>query len=109
MNDPLPVNGGSFSPSAGALQIEDDVLAAPPNSRYPGPLQYGSDLCRRRFQRLRLLPQPDRLNRVARDVLVEPAGYGFDFRKFGHSLDSTASRLGSGGTNTPLRRQERNL
>ena len=57
-----------------------------------GVLKYGDDLFRGRLQRLGLLAQPDRLDDVAGDALVEPARDGFNFGKFGHETAASPGR-----------------
>lgn len=70
------------------LQIEDDVLAHPADSGDTALLQRGGDFCRRRFERLFLLAQPDRFDSVSGDSLGKTAGDGFNFGEFRHSRRS---------------------
>jgi hypothetical protein len=49
-------------------------------------LQHGRDLGGRRFQRFRLFSQPDRVDHIASDPLVQSAGNSFDLGEFGHRL-----------------------
>jgi hypothetical protein len=88
VHNPLPIKGSrpSRHVSSGTLQIENDVLAHAPYLHDSAVLQNGRDFRGRRFQGLRFFSQPDRLNHVPSDPLIESASNGFDFRKFGHKL-----------------------
>ncbi len=79
MYDPLP---SRTSVSVG--QIADDVLADAPELRNPRSLEHFRDGSCRRFQQVRLVPDPDFLDLVPGSSLIEPARDCFYFRKFRH-------------------------
>ncbi len=60
------------------------MLAHPPNLGDASTLQGSRDLGWRRFHGLRLGAEPDRLDRVSGDTLVQSTRNGFDFRQLGH-------------------------
>ncbi len=68
------------------LQIEHDMFAHATHLHDSPVLQRRSDLGGSRFQWLRFFSQPDGVDHVASDSLVESTGNGFDFWKFGHKL-----------------------
>src|SRR5262245_54272737 len=67
------------------LEIENDVLAGTANANDLLGLQSGRDFRRWRFERLGLRSQPDGLNHVAGNSLVQAARDGFNFGEFGHN------------------------
>ena len=80
MDDPLgcdPVVPTGF-------QIENNVLAGTSHAGDFSGLECGGDLIGGGFKRLRFRSQPDGLNYVAGNALVQTARDGFDFGEFGH-------------------------
>ena len=82
-----PLAGGlrlTFAIARSAFQVEDNVLADAANFVDARALQNGRDFLCRRFQRLGFFAQPDGLDHVAGDALVQSARYGFDLGKLRH-------------------------
>ena len=67
-------------------QIEYNVLSRRCTRRICLPSRVGCDHSGRRFERLLSGPDPDRLDDVAGDALVEAAHNGFNLRKFRHEV-----------------------
>ena len=79
-----------------AYQLEHDVFSHAAHFGDAGMFQGGRDLGGARLHGLGLRTQPNRLNGVSRNPLVQSAGDGFDFGKFRHKVQSTVeSRLAS--------------
>ena len=77
------------------FQIKDDMFSYPAHACNAPGLERGNNLRRRRFQRLRLRSQPDRLDDVPGDPAGQAPSDGFNFRKFGHRNQSTVVSLQS--------------
>jgi len=66
------------------FQIKHNVFSDPPHGRNSPGLQRCDNLLGRRFQRLRLRPQPHRFNHVSSDALIQAARNSFNFRELRH-------------------------
>src|SRR6516162_8620651 len=86
MHDPLTAPGRRSALESIALQVENDVPPHAPDSHNARLFEDGQDVLRRRLQRLGLLAQPNRLDDIAGDTLVQSARNGFYFREFRHRL-----------------------
>src|SRR5258708_7729889 len=84
VDDPLARNLTS-------AQVEDDMLADTSDLFNARPFKDAGNFSGGRFQRFRLVADPDGIDLVAGDTLVQSAGYGFNFRKFGHGVLIIAS------------------
>src|SRR5450755_3976248 len=62
------------------------MFPCPMHPHDPLPFQRGSNQARRRLERLLTRPNPDRINRVARDTLVQSAHNRLDLRKLRHPV-----------------------
>ena len=84
MNHPLSMPQGTIFSPAGLFQIENDMLAdATHIARFERVRQLG-DVLSGGFKGLGLLAQPDGLDGVARDPLVQASGDSFHLRQFRH-------------------------
>ena len=67
-----------------SLEINHDMFAHAPHASDARVLQCGGDLGGRRLQRLRLRPQPNRVDDVTCHSLIQAASDGLDFGKLRH-------------------------
>ena len=76
MNNPLRI----------ALKVENNMLPNPIHALDPPPGKRLHHLTSISLKRLRLRPQPHRLNDIPMHPLVHPIRNRLDFRKFRHNL-----------------------
>jgi hypothetical protein len=80
----LPLLGRLALSPGGVLQVEDYMFANTAHDEDAGMLEYIDDLFRPRFKGFRFFAKPNRLDRLARNALLQATGYRLDLRQFGH-------------------------